>query len=536
MWRVLMAIGLVLGVVVFSTENTVACSCAAMSPREQLEQADAAFVGTLIAREPETVSSDGSIFGGEEVAWTFEVEQAVKGEFGDTVDVQSPIDTAACGFGVIEGQRIGVFLYEHQGQWHGGSCGTVDPDTLLRAVQPPPAPDGSGPVRLLVADQSDEARIVALDGEGRTLAYGAGDGEVRSIAVCPGSERFVELVAIRGGEEHRLVVLDLRRFEVVSDVELPGMSPDVMAMSCRDRAGDDVLIHEARHWQSSTDGRILQVQGTEFSELYIGPMDPDGGNNAIFDVENNVAYMTRGSHGHEISVIDLASGDELRVITLPIAEDEHGYIISLALNPDGTRLAALGYQPSGGQAHFRVLVLDVAIDPFEIREHALGTTTQFSTVFWLDDETFIVSGDDPYPDGAPVYDAALNQVASLPGWSVHAPVKVGETLYGLSGYGMLVAAPLPDGPGTTLRTFDNPNLRVLAGVPGDVEIEPQMAPTPAPTLAVTSAPQATAEPIEPVDDDATASESGNLGMWLGAGLLAVIVAGGGWGVYRWRGR
>src|SRR5690606_13042449 len=153
-----------LGVMVIATPATRACSCVDWSPAEHLEHADAAFVGTLISREDEGWGFWGN--SGGEVTWTFEVEQAVKGELGDTVDVESPIDDADRGFGAMGApSRVGLFLNKHDGKWPSGSCSRISPDSLLALVEPFPLPDGSGPVALLVADRLGEVRVMALDRE-----------------------------------------------------------------------------------------------------------------------------------------------------------------------------------------------------------------------------------------------------------------------------------------------------------------------------------------------------------------------------------
>ena len=69
--------------------------------------------------------------------------------------------------------------------WTSGLCSQIDPDVLLQAAQPLPAPDGVGPVRFVVGGNLGENRLMALDRKGRTLAYGTGDGDARDVDVCP---------------------------------------------------------------------------------------------------------------------------------------------------------------------------------------------------------------------------------------------------------------------------------------------------------------------------------------------------------------
>src|SRR5690606_26991630 len=106
------------------------------------------------------------------------------------------------------------------------------------------------------------------------------------------------------------------------------------------------------------------------------------------------------------------TGEESQVITFPYAGDIHGYLVALALSPDGTTLAALVY-PHGSPLREHIAVADLTAHPVEVRELPLGQFRLFSNVFWFDNRTFLVSGEDYYPDGAPVYDVALNQVTSI---------------------------------------------------------------------------------------------------------------------------
>lgn len=562
-WRGVLVVGLVCGLTLISAQFAQACSCAALDPREHLDLADAAFVGTLISREE---PSSGPVYsGGEEVTWTFQVERAVKGDLGDVIEVQSPIDGAACGFGIAVGQRVGVFLFENGGQWHGGSCGVIDADALLRAIEAPPAPDGSGPVALLLANDTGDARVMALDSDGQTLAYGMGDGEVRDFSVCPGVERVVELVAHQDGRRE-LAVRDLRSFEVVSEVELrddsSGTSSVLSALTCRDPSGGDVLVYDVYYVRFPVSSRFLRVQDGEMSTLYETQMEGEGGHQATFEADGDVAYITKGHRGHEIAVIDLATGAELSVFPVPAIEGEPDYMISLALSPDGTKLAALGYQP-GPVAKFRLIIIDLSMEPVAMRELSLGESPLYSSVTWLDNLTFLVSGGDHYPDGSPVYDLSLSHVSSMPGWSAQEPLLLDDTLYGLGGYGSLYSAPLPDGPVTTLQTFDNPNLYVLAVVPGEVEIDPQPAPaTEEPDKVsiddeeVATAPAGNDSAVvaqAPTPDTGVSDMTGDYDFdtsteaddgptrsvewWFIGGLLAFVgVVGGGWAVYqRWVG-
>src|SRR5687768_877696 len=74
-----------------------ACSCVRGDPRDQLKVADGAIVGTLVSQRPDPENESRSIY-------TFDVEEEVKGEFEETLDVYSGTDGASCGFEMAPGQ------------------------------------------------------------------------------------------------------------------------------------------------------------------------------------------------------------------------------------------------------------------------------------------------------------------------------------------------------------------------------------------------------------------------------------------------
>lgn len=74
-----------------------------------------------------------------------------------------------------------------------GSEAAVEPESSVPSgVADPlslPGPDGRGPVALLVGGRFGPARTLALDVEGRTLAYGTGAGRVREFGMPGRSSR-----------------------------------------------------------------------------------------------------------------------------------------------------------------------------------------------------------------------------------------------------------------------------------------------------------------------------------------------------------
>ena len=104
--------------------DAAACSCVAGVPiAQRLEEADAAFVGRLV--------------GVRGTAYEFEVDQEVKGEFGDRVLVLSGRDTAQCGLRrSAPDEAVGVLLTRADGGWASSLCAQTTAGELLEAETP----------------------------------------------------------------------------------------------------------------------------------------------------------------------------------------------------------------------------------------------------------------------------------------------------------------------------------------------------------------------------------------------------------------
>jgi hypothetical protein len=173
-----------LAVLAFSVEPASACSCVQPDSWAILKQADGAFVGSLVERREA---------GQGRAVLTFSVERAVKGRIGETVEVTTADNGAACGIESPIGQRVGLFLDRQANRWFGHLCWQVSPEDLLAAAVLP-APNGNGAPALFVGGRFGPARTLALDARGRTLAYGMGSGNALQHSPCPGGTRVAELV------------------------------------------------------------------------------------------------------------------------------------------------------------------------------------------------------------------------------------------------------------------------------------------------------------------------------------------------------
>lgn len=128
--------------VVFPATPAAACSCAGpTSPDGYLRQADAAFLGDVIAariQDPESVIQGNLRLGSPSMVFTFDVQEVYKGSVRERQEVVSNLDGAACGAGLEINHRYLVFA---RGDGSRGPLAT----SLCDGTSPPQA-DGSHPL------------------------------------------------------------------------------------------------------------------------------------------------------------------------------------------------------------------------------------------------------------------------------------------------------------------------------------------------------------------------------------------------------
>ena len=133
--RIVLTLAVAVSALGLTARPASACSCAGIGDLEMaLAESQAAFVGTMIeTRDPH--GNDEFVDSGRDVVHVFEVEQWVKADLGDVIEVHSAADGASCGFEFwYEDDRVGAFLWEEGGFLHSGLCSQVDPNTLLQLV------------------------------------------------------------------------------------------------------------------------------------------------------------------------------------------------------------------------------------------------------------------------------------------------------------------------------------------------------------------------------------------------------------------
>lgn len=421
-----------------------ACSCAVQDPRTAVAGADAAFVGEIVS-----VSGDAA---------TFRVDFDAKANLGDEVVVRGVGPGESCGFSTEPGER-GMLLYVEDDEWRSSLCDEMDPDVLRAAAAPLPAPDGQGAVRFLIGGRFGEVRTIALDAQGRTLAYGTGGGYLADLDVCPGERLVVE--AVQDAGRGILAVRDLRSFDVIREqVLVEARYPRLTDVECLDADATRLFAVE---WPKETVARVHEVTGSEGRVLFEG----EANDVVLLD---GTFLVNRGREGGTLVEIDPVSGDSRVLAQLPAGTS------GVAVSPDGTRFAGFAYGGDRGEPA-RVVVVDASATPAVLHTADLEGPNEAGDVVWTEDGLLVYLPGGGDHDVAHVYDAELNEVATFEGWQTARSLVAGGTVYGV-GWGSLYAAGLPGGPAEVLRTFDGPETFALAFVPGDVRIGRAGVPSP----------------------------------------------------------
>jgi hypothetical protein len=412
-----------------------ACSCALPDPRAALAQADGAFIGTLVSRRQLEQRAE----------LTFSVERTLKGSIGQTVEVVTASNGAACGLEAPIGTRLGLVLERRAGAWHGHLCWQFAPAELLTAALPLPAPNGRGPIALVVGAGMGDTRLLALDRRGRTLAYGRGGGRAGLVAVCPGSERLAELAYVGSGTT--LAVRTSRTLRIVrrQTVQLPG-GRYALRLGCQDRSGSSVVVFaRGPLGDSPAKAALYRLTERHLVVLWTG---------AAFDagLTSSTAYLSAGMGGRTLLRVDLRSPRTTRLGTLP------GPTTSLAANEGETLLAGVG---DGSDRPSQIVRVDLGRKPAKVTTARLTGREVYGQVFWLPNGRLLFV---PAYGGtaAHVYDRSL-RTRSRFRWTAGQAALVGSSVFGTDQSFSLLRADLPAGPQHVARRLPGrPTLIVSA--------------------------------------------------------------------------
>jgi hypothetical protein len=426
------SVAAVLAALAGTVEPAHGCSCAIGDPRTALRESDAAFVGTLLERR-EGRSRSGALV----VTFVFRVERAVKGELGRRIEVATAAGGGVCGVEARLGQRVGLFLRRTGSRWSSGLCQQIEPRRLLAAAAPLPRALG-GRAALVVTGRFGPARTLALDTQGRTLAYGIGRGDGLLLSECPGGRRVAEVAAdVRGS---LLSVRRLRTFRLARERRVSLRSHGVEAVHCRDPLGRDVLAFLRRSDGFARGARLVRVGPHGETTLWRGRALSAGFSGAH-------AYISAGKDGSRLIQVDARSGTAVRLGRIP------PYSGSFVPSPDGRRLAGVAYSaPIGVNAPpSRVVVVD--LEPrFRVSSAPLSRANVTGDVLWLANDRLVflpdANGD---VDDARVYDSSLGLRRRWRGWHARASVLIGPRAFGIGVQGELVTGPAARGSARVVR-------------------------------------------------------------------------------------
>ncbi|HWL90829.1 MAG TPA: hypothetical protein VNP90_05645 [Actinomycetota bacterium] len=447
--RLVLTLFLVAGALIISTP-ALACSCATLEPRDALSEADAALVGVVSDTPGGPIAG---LFGGS--TYRIQVEHDLKGNLDEEIDVDGGPANNSCGLGLRSGERVGLLLAAGGGHWRAILCSTIAPGSLLAAAEQYPAPEGVGPIRFLVGGGFGDVRVMALDERGRTLAYGAGAGNVYALDACPGEDRFVEGVGVNGNDV--LVVRRSSSLEPLREVALDlGEYGDVYDVRCLDRRGHHLLAIGGIDRLT----RVLDVVGTDVRVL-LDERTSDAW------IQGDQSFVVQD--GWVVCVPARAEVCDRPEIRIPSAS------FGLRWSPDGTRLAGFRYgdnvqpeQPS------EVFVIEASTG--SRRTFDLAGSNFVGDVSWVDPDTLAYlpgGGDDG--TGFVLRVHQMEPVARIHNWYTQRSTVINGQAYGV-GWGQMMWVDLPSGNVHAVQVVgDTYALEVLAG---DVEADPQPPPKP----------------------------------------------------------
>ncbi len=459
-----------------SLPHARACSCAVYDVRERLPEAAGAFVGTLVSRDDPQPT--GNVFSSATlVRYRFQVERAVKGDIpSGTIDVWSSGSGASCGLETPVGQRTGLLLRHEDGRWLSSLCEQADPDVLIRAGQPLPPATGKAPPAVLIGTTHGPGRMVSLDGLGRVIAYGGGDGIATDIAFCPGAGRVAEAYSPPyGGPSSPGPGVAVRKSDGLDVVweRLLGADggPDgasIADVACLDRDGGTVLVLAVRHNYSETSvshRALVLAYGPrgEADVLWQGEATT-----GTFSADGRAVYLNGGNDGRDLQAVELADPAGPSAQTLGRLPAGTG---ALTISPGGRYLAGVTtheyWSGTDTPPPSAAVVVDLSTSPAGVSEAGLASSYgQYGAALWVGADRILFA---PRWAGNPVrlFDTALRETGRWDGWSSSAATVVGDTLVGLDGP-KVETAPVASGPATRWADLES-------GVPGAIAAFPDGA-------------------------------------------------------------
>lgn len=481
-----------------------ACSCAGpFDLKQSINDSEAAFVGTLLDRRD---AGKGEF--GHESIYVFEVEEWVKGDLGDVIEVRSASGGAGCGFEFFDDDRIGAFLRLDNGELTGGLCSQVDADALLAAGKEP-VMSRTGIGRLLVAHGWSSPMMTVLDTEGATVIELGPSNEpepftgTTDLVLCPGGEHALQLTS------SQIDVWDLESFTVVAthDVISEDGTMWVRTVSCRTPDASSILAVA----QSDSRSALYELVPV-WQEILDLPGD-------TWQIGSSFVIAQMG-HENDPVLVDISTGERITLHETPPGALQ---AIAVAPHPTDARLAMLETRfAEEGPVEATLFILDgqgTLLESFEVPWEAYSPT-------WLDDNRLMVQAydfEDRQKTFGYVFDVSTGETKIIDGWDGSHVIADGSSVYGISG-GDVITADLDLGSWERLVTLPTQT----AGPVVLLENEP-VVPAPDTTIATNTTvgpdrPVSTTVPPLVAPDFGVASKSSVAVQWLaGAALVGFVV-------------
>ncbi len=431
-----------------------------LDPATGLAEYPAAFVGTLV----DVSGQIGVVFSSDaDTVYRFEVEEWVKGDLGDFVDVHSAADGASCGIEVGIGNRAGVFLSVEGGQLSSGLCSVIDADVLLAGVEPLVV-GAPGPGILLASGSIGGYNYVVLNEEGGIVAgingpFNEPFEQPWQFSVCPGGDAMVEQWS-RG-----LVVRDLTDLSVVQQIDLGNFSNNTSfsAMRCASRDGS-VITMAGEEWNG--DRPAFSLFRVTDSMDAIAELPP-----GQVWLSENYAVISDYDSG-TVSIYDFVSGETTTIHE--IAERSDGdTITSVAISPDGLAiaLAEVRYDYATGTGTKTNLYVYQANGEMVGQKELAG---EIWWIQWLDAERMVVSGSaEENGSISAVLNPHLEVLLDIDGWQGSNSVVYNNKMYAVSG-GTIISADLADGSAWPVATLPTQFLGAIVALPADFKLSPDV--------------------------------------------------------------
>lgn len=426
-----------------------------LDPATGLAEYPAAFVGTLV----DVSGQIGVVFSSDtDTIYRFQVEQWVKGDLGDFVDVHSAADGGACGIEVGIGNRAGVFLSVESGQLSSSLCSTIDADVLLAGAEPLVV-GAPGPGILLASGNIGGYNYVVLNEEGGIVAgingpFNEPFEQPWQFSICPGGDVLVEQWS-RG-----LVLRDLTDLSIIRQVDLSDFAETTgfLSMRCVSVDGSEVLV-AGEEWTGSVSvSRVFKVSDTiePWIEVPLGQV-----------WLGDTLAVVQSYESNEISVVEYESGSINAIHATPSSEDgPYTGIAGISISPDASSIALMEVLYEGPEGGVSDLILFDNAGTELGRQQFAG---EASSLNWLDANRILINWTDNEGRGqvATVLNATTLETAfEIKGWQGWNPVIIDQRMYASEG-GTIVSADLSTGEVSGLGTLPTQFVGPIAVLPAD---------------------------------------------------------------------